>query len=162
MSLYDSPFSSYCKKLTALCSVFSRPRPYLITVFGSLRTRTHFAGLSAGTYRQQQGRRIRVMLTNGVLTGRRRTLTVTDRIRFDDGAAYERYMGEWSRLAGETFLGWLAPRPGLRWLDVGCGNGAFTELLAGRCAPLSVHGIDPSEAQLAYALSAEAFAGLEE
>jgi len=76
---------------------------------------------------------------------------VTDRIRFDDGAAYERYMGEWSRLAGETFLDWLAPRTGLRWLDVGCGNGAFTEMLVGRCAPLSVHGVDPSEAQLAFA-----------
>jgi hypothetical protein len=44
---------------------------------------------------------------------------VTDQIRFDDGAAYERYMGEWSRLAGETFLDWLAPASGLRWLDVG-------------------------------------------
>jgi hypothetical protein len=40
-------------------------------------------------------------------------------IRFDDGAAYERFMGKWSRLAGETFLDWLAPQPGLRWLDVG-------------------------------------------
>lgn len=76
---------------------------------------------------------------------------MTDQIRFDDGAAYERYMGEWSRLAGETFLDWLAPKPGLRWLDVGCGNGAFTEMLVGRCAPASVHGIDPSEGQLAYA-----------
>jgi SAM-dependent methyltransferase len=76
---------------------------------------------------------------------------VTDQIRFDDGAAYERYMGEWSRLAGETFLDWLAPKRGLRWLDVGCGNGAFTEMLVGRCAPASVHGIDPSEGQLAYA-----------
>jgi SAM-dependent methyltransferase len=76
---------------------------------------------------------------------------VTDQIRFDDGAAYERYMGEWSRLAGETFLEWLAPKSGLRWLDVGCGNGAFTEMLVGRCAPASVQGIDPSEGQLAYA-----------
>jgi len=72
-------------------------------------------------------------------------------IRFDDGAAYERYMGLWSRLAGEAFLDWLAPRPGLRWLDVGCGNGAFTDLLIRRCAPGRVEGIDPSEAQLAYA-----------
>ena len=60
-------------------------------------------------------------------------------------------MGMWSQLAGETFLGWLAPRSGLRWLDVGCGNGAFTEMIVERCAPLSVHGIDPSEGQLAYA-----------
>jgi SAM-dependent methyltransferase len=76
---------------------------------------------------------------------------VTDPIRFDDGAAYERYMGKWSRLAGEVFLDWLAPEPGLRWLDVGCGNGAFTERIVERCAPLSVEGIDPSEEQLAYA-----------
>lgn len=76
---------------------------------------------------------------------------MTAQIRFDDGAAYERYMGEWSRLTGETFLDWLAPKTGLRWLDVGCGNGAFTEMLVERCAPSSVVGIDPSEGQLAYA-----------
>lgn len=75
----------------------------------------------------------------------------TDPIRFVDGAAYERYMGKWSQLAGETFLDWLAPEPGLRWLDVGCGNGAFTEMLVERCAPVSVQGIDPSEEQLAFA-----------
>jgi SAM-dependent methyltransferase len=72
-------------------------------------------------------------------------------IRFDDGAAYEQYMGKWSQLAGETFLDWLAPSPGWRWLDVGCGSGAFTEMLLERCAPKSVHGIDPAEGQLAYA-----------
>lgn len=72
-------------------------------------------------------------------------------IRFNDGAGYDRFMGVWSRLAGEEFLDWLASSPGLRWLDVGCGNGAFTELIARRCAPLSLHGIDPSEGQLAFA-----------
>ena len=50
-------------------------------------------------------------------------------IRFEDGAAYEPYMGVWSRDVGEAFLRWLAPAPGWRWADVGCGNGAFTELL---------------------------------
>jgi SAM-dependent methyltransferase len=84
----------------------------------------------------------------------------TEPIRFDDGAAYERYMGRWSRLAGETFLDWLAPRPGLRWLDVGCGNGAFTEMIVGRCAPGVVHGIDPSEEQLAYARTRSALQGV--
>ena len=72
-------------------------------------------------------------------------------IRFDDGAAYERFMGVWSRLAGEIFLDWVSPRPGLRWIDIGCGNGAFTELLIERCAPAEVQGIDPSEGQLAFA-----------
>jgi ubiquinone/menaquinone biosynthesis C-methylase UbiE len=72
-------------------------------------------------------------------------------IRFNDGAAYERYMGTWSQLVGGAFLEWLSPKPGLRWLDVGCGNGAFTQLLIERCSPSSVHGIDPAEAQIEYA-----------
>lgn len=76
---------------------------------------------------------------------------MNNQFRFDNGATYERYMGKWSRLAGEVFLGWLAAEPGLRWLDVGCGNGAFTEMIVGRCAPASIEGIDPSEEQLAHA-----------
>jgi ubiquinone/menaquinone biosynthesis C-methylase UbiE len=74
-----------------------------------------------------------------------------DKINFNDGAGYEKMMGIWSRLAGEVFLDWLAPAAGQRWVDVGCGNGAFTELLVQRCAPAAVEGFDPSEAQLAFA-----------
>lgn len=74
-------------------------------------------------------------------------------IRFEDGAAYERYMGVWSRLVAGSFLEWLSPKPGLRWLDVGCGNGAFTEIIAERCAPASLAGVDPSEGQLRFARS---------
>jgi SAM-dependent methyltransferase len=76
---------------------------------------------------------------------------MADQIRFEDGAAYERYMGRWSQLIGATFLDWLAARPDLQWLDVGCGNGAFTEMIVERSAPRSVQGIDPSEAQLTFA-----------
>ncbi len=76
---------------------------------------------------------------------------------FADGEAYERMMGRWSRLAGEVFLDWLDVPSGLRWLDVGCGNGAFTEILIARCAPAEVVAIDRSAGQLSYArLRAEA------
>jgi SAM-dependent methyltransferase len=74
-----------------------------------------------------------------------------DQIRFDDGEAYEDFMGRWSLLAGAAFLDWLGPAPGLRWIDVGCGNGAFTQLLFDRCAAREVHGVDPSDGQLAFA-----------
>lgn len=72
-------------------------------------------------------------------------------IVFGDGAAYERFMGGWSRLAGDVFLDWVAPPPGLRWADIGCGNGASTELLLERCAPAMIEAIDPSAGQLDYA-----------
>jgi ubiquinone/menaquinone biosynthesis C-methylase UbiE len=39
----------------------------------------------------------------------------------------------------------------LRWVDIGCGNGAFTERIVERCAPAAVEGVDPSEGQLAFA-----------
>jgi len=73
------------------------------------------------------------------------------KICFNDGATYEQLMGIWSRFAGEMFLDWLEPPSGLRWIDVGCGNGAFTEALVDRCRPVEVQGIDPSEEQLAFA-----------
>lgn len=71
--------------------------------------------------------------------------------RFDDGAVYERMMGIWSRLAGDHFLDWLAPASGLTWVDVGCGNGAFTQLLVDHCAPAAIEAVDPIEGQIAYA-----------
>jgi ubiquinone/menaquinone biosynthesis C-methylase UbiE len=71
--------------------------------------------------------------------------------QFSDGSAYERNMGTWSRLAGEVFIDWLASPAGLQWVDVGCGNGTFTELLIEQCAPATIKGVDPSESQLAYA-----------
>lgn len=74
-----------------------------------------------------------------------------EEIRFDDGAAYERLMGGWSRLAGAQFLDWLDLPEGQRYVDVGCGNGAFTELLIESCHPAEVLGFDPSPGQLAYA-----------
>ena len=70
---------------------------------------------------------------------------------FEDGLSYERYMGDWSRRVGAIFIDWLALPSGLKWIDVGCGNGAFTELIVERCGPSEVRGIDSSEAQLDFA-----------
>jgi SAM-dependent methyltransferase len=74
-------------------------------------------------------------------------------IRFDNGADYEQYMGIWSRRVGDEFVDWLKYKSAWKWLDVGCGNGAFTETIVAKCAPASVTGIDPSEGQLKFARS---------
>lgn len=80
-------------------------------------------------------------------------------IQFHDGEAYEHATGVYSRLIGAVFLDWVAAAPGWRWADIGCGNGAFTELLLQRTLPAEVQAIDPSEAQLAYARRRAAAAG---
>jgi ubiquinone/menaquinone biosynthesis C-methylase UbiE len=54
-------------------------------------------------------------------------------------------------LPARKFLDWLDAPKNLKWIDIGCGNGAFTEVLIARCAPAAVTGVDPSEGQLAYA-----------
>jgi ubiquinone/menaquinone biosynthesis C-methylase UbiE len=70
---------------------------------------------------------------------------------FADSAAYELGMGRCSRIAGKSFLDWLSLPDGLRWLDVGCGTGSFTELVLDRNAPGAISAIDPSEGQIAFA-----------
>lgn len=73
------------------------------------------------------------------------------KLSFDDSAAYDRFMGCWSRAVGPAFLDWLAPPPNARWLEVGCGTGIFTELILDRCSPAAVSAIDPSAEQVAHA-----------
>jgi ubiquinone/menaquinone biosynthesis C-methylase UbiE len=72
-------------------------------------------------------------------------------IYFTDGAAYDRLMAPWSRAAGKQFLDWLAVPAGLRWLDVGCGTGAFTELVLEQSGPRDVSAVDPAEDQIVHA-----------
>lgn len=65
--------------------------------------------------------------------------------------AYELYMGRWSRLVGAEFLDWLGLPTGLRWLDIGCGTGAFSQTILERCAPREIVGVDPSADYIAHA-----------
>jgi SAM-dependent methyltransferase len=73
------------------------------------------------------------------------------KVVFDNAGAYERFMGRWSCAIGEKFLAWLDPPRGVRWLDVGCGTGAFSQLVVDRCAPGALTGVDPAPAQIAHA-----------
>ena len=67
------------------------------------------------------------------------------------GAAYEPYVGRWSRLVAQEFLAWLAVAPGRRWLDGGCGTAALAATILSQCSPSAVTGVDRSEGFLAYA-----------
>ncbi|MFI7542599.1 class I SAM-dependent methyltransferase [Actinoplanes sp. NPDC049599] len=68
------------------------------------------------------------------------------------GAAYEAYVGRWSRPVAREFVGWLAVPAGRSWLDVGCGPGALTTAALGT-GPARVTGIDRSPGFLADARS---------
>src|SRR5438045_1923064 len=67
------------------------------------------------------------------------------------GAAYEPYVGRWSRLVAQAFLSWLAVPAHSHWLDVGCGTGALTQMILERATPAQVKGIDRSEGFVAFA-----------
>src|ERR671927_482250 len=67
------------------------------------------------------------------------------------GAAYEPYVGRWSRLVAREFLQWLAVPPGRQWLGVGCGTGALCGTIVRTAAPSTVKGVDRSADYVAFA-----------
>jgi len=71
--------------------------------------------------------------------------------KWTSGAAYDQWMGRWSRLLAHEFLNWLSLPSDLRWLDVCCGSGVLTEAIVDRCAPARVAGIDASPQQIEFA-----------
>ena len=67
---------------------------------------------------------------------------------FASGNAYENYVGRWSRPIAYMFVQWLAQSAGLRWVDVGCGTGALTEVVLAKADPSKVIGVEPSASYL--------------
>src|SRR5688500_15084963 len=70
---------------------------------------------------------------------------------WSSGAAYEQYVGRWSRVVARRFVQWLDVSAGSRWLDIGCGTGALSQTILRNAEPVAVHGIEPSSAFLALA-----------
>lgn len=80
--------------------------------------------------------------------------TIMDSInmeRWTSGAAYDQWMGRWSRLLAQEFLKWLDVPSGLRWIDVCCGSGVISEAIVEGNNPASVVGVDVSPEQINFA-----------
>jgi SAM-dependent methyltransferase len=68
-----------------------------------------------------------------------------------EGAAYEAYVGRWSRAVARDFVRWLGvPRDG-QWLDVGCGAGALVDAILENGEPHAIVGVDRSEGFVRHA-----------
>src|SRR5271169_3348731 len=80
--------------------------------------------------------------------------------RWTSGAHYEQWMGRWSRLLAPQFVQWLQVPPGLRWIDVCCGNGVVTDAILEGNAPASVVGVDASSGQISFARQNRAHANV--
>jgi ubiquinone/menaquinone biosynthesis C-methylase UbiE len=63
--------------------------------------------------------------------------------------AYDRYMGRYSDQLAITFLSFTGGEPGQRALDIGCGPGALTQVLATGLGPGHVAAADPSDSFVA-------------
>jgi SAM-dependent methyltransferase len=63
---------------------------------------------------------------------------------WSSGAAYDGYIGRWSRPVADRFVTWLEPQADASWIDVGCGSGALTRTVLWSAHPSRVLGVDPS------------------
>lgn len=76
---------------------------------------------------------------------------------FGNAAAYERFMGRWSRLAAPLLVDFADLPDSGRMLDAGSGTGSLAFAIAERKARPLVFGIDPSREYVAYANSRNPF-----
>lgn len=76
---------------------------------------------------------------------------MSSEFRWSGGAAYDSYVGRWSRLVAAEFIPWLGVSAGATWIDVGCGTGELTRSILRMTAPGKVVSLDPSESYLDHA-----------
>ncbi|MBI1278698.1 MAG: methyltransferase domain-containing protein [Anaerolineaceae bacterium] len=67
---------------------------------------------------------------------------------FNNAAAYDGYVGRWSRLVGEQFIAWLNIPFGRKWFDLGAGTGVLTSVILQQAVPESILGMDLSESYI--------------
>ncbi|MCX4782694.1 class I SAM-dependent methyltransferase [Streptomyces sp. NBC_01264] len=68
-----------------------------------------------------------------------------------EGAAYEPYIGRWSRQVAAQCVRRLEVPAGGDWRDIGCGTGAVTQAVLKVADPERVVGADPSDGYVRYA-----------
>jgi len=71
---------------------------------------------------------------------------------WNDGDAYDSYVGRWSRPTAAEFLDWLGVRRDATWLEVGCGTGALTQAILDRADPKHIDAYDLSKGFLDVAI----------
>ncbi len=69
-----------------------------------------------------------------------------------DGAAYERFLGRWTRRLAEPLLDFLAPPEG-DLIDIGCGTGSLAAAMKRRWPGRRVLGVDIAKPYIEYARS---------
>src|SRR5688572_4678148 len=84
-------------------------------------------------------------------------MTDTEAKMFAMSAAYELFMGRWSRLLAPVYISFAGAGNGDRVLDVGAGTGSLAFALEATAGVREVVGVDPSEALIAFATKAKAW-----
>jgi SAM-dependent methyltransferase len=77
-----------------------------------------------------------------------------------DGAAYEVFLGRWTRRLAEPLLDFADFAPAGRLVDVGCGTGSLARAMARRWPARQISGIDVAVPYIAYARGQKAPANL--
>ena len=72
---------------------------------------------------------------------------------FGESAAYERFMGQWSRRLAPSLVTFAGVRDGETVLDIGSGTGALAFAIAAAAPAARITGVDPAAPYVAFAQS---------